>query len=46
VPPLSGAAPLCKTNAEGVYSHDIGEGWMRGVELRGGFLAVFSPRPQ
>jgi hypothetical protein len=45
-PPLGGVVPLGKTNARDVYDHDICEGWIRGVELRRGLVAVFSPRPQ
>jgi hypothetical protein len=45
-PPLGGVVPLGKTNARDVYDHDICEGWIRGVELRRGLVAVFSLRPQ
>jgi hypothetical protein len=44
--PLSEAIPFCKTDDEGVDDHDIDEGPLREVELRGGFLAVSFPHPQ
>jgi hypothetical protein len=41
VRPLSEATHLYKTN-ECIYGRDNDEGWLREVELRGGFLAVSS----
>jgi hypothetical protein len=41
-----GCPSLQNTEGVSVDGHDIGEGLMRGVELRGGFLTVFSPCPQ
>jgi hypothetical protein len=43
-PPLSEAAHLCERD-EGVYDRDNVEGWLREVELHGGFPAVSSPHP-
>jgi hypothetical protein len=43
--PFSEVIPFYKID-EGVDDHDIGEGHVREVELRGGFLAASFPHPQ
>jgi hypothetical protein len=44
VPPLSKADHLCK-KSEDVYGGERDEGWLREVELHGGFPTVSSPHP-